>query len=175
MSKDPKFYLVLLVVLVFGFLYAEIEEKRKEEIKKYKEENSKKPVFKLDEDSVKLRAEGDFNVYFFDVGQADSFLIECNDEYMLIDAGNNNDGEGLVNYLKRLGVSKLKYVIGTHAHDDHIGGMDNILYNFDVEHFYMPDVVTTTKTFEDVIIALEDKLIAFETPKVGSFFFFGTC
>lgn len=174
MSKDPKFYLVLIVVLVFGFLYAEIEEKRKEEIKKYKEENSKKPVFKLDEDSVKLRAEGDFNVYYFDVGQADSILIECNDEYMLIDAGNNNDGEGLVNYLKRLGVSKLKYVIGTHAHEDHIGGMDNILYNFDVEHFYMPDVVTTTKTFEDVIIALEDKQIAFETPKVGSFFFLGT-
>lgn len=174
MSKDPKFYLVLIVVLVFGFLYAEIEEKRKEEIKKYKEENSKKPVFKLDEDSVKLRAEGDFNVYYFDVGQADSILIECNDEYMLIDAGNNNDGDGLVNYLKRLGVSKLKYVIGTHAHEDHIGGMDNILYNFDVEHFYMPDVVTTTKTFEDVIIALEDKQIAFETPKVGSFFFLGT-
>ena len=111
MNKDPKFYLVLVIVLAFGFLYAEIEERRKEEIKKYEKENEKKPVFKLDEDSVKLRAEGDFNVYYFDVGQADSILIECNDEYMLIDAGNNSDGEGLVNYLKRLGVSIGAYAI----------------------------------------------------------------
>ena len=174
MSKDPKFYLVLAIVLVFGFLYAEIEEKRKEEIKNVQKENEKKPVIKLDEDSVKLRAEDDFNVYYFDVGQADSILIECNDEYMLIDAGNNNDGDGLVNYLKRLGVSKLKYVVATHAHEDHIGGMDNILYGFDVEHFYMPDVVTTTKTFEDVVVALEDKKIAFETPEVGYVFYLGS-
>ena len=109
-------------------------------------------------------------VYFIDVGKADAIYIKDNDENMLIDAGNNTDGKLLVNYLKGLGVTSFKYVVGTHAHEDHIGGMDNIINNFKINTFYMPDAISTSKTFEDVLDALESNKVAFNTPKIGDTF-----
>lgn len=46
-------------------------------------------------------------VYYFDVGQADSILIVNNNSTMLIDAGNNDDGELVVNNIKKLGIQSL--------------------------------------------------------------------
>lgn len=112
-------------------------------------------------------------VHYIDVGQADSILINNNGKYMLIDAGNNEDGEKLVSYFKNLGISEFEYVVGTHAHEDHIGGMDNVIDNFSINTFYMPDVVTTTKTFEDVLDSLAEKSIAFETPDIDGTFSLG--
>lgn len=112
-------------------------------------------------------------IWFLDVGQADSILIQDNDAYMLIDAGNNEDGEKLVSYFQTLGIESFQYVIATHAHEDHIGGMDDIIDNFDIDTFYMPDVITTTKTFESVLDSLEEKNIAFQTPVVDSTFELG--
>ena len=113
---------------------------------------------------------GNLNVYFIDVGQEDSILISTGSKNMLIDAGNNEDGEKLVKYLKNLGIKKFDYVFGTHAHEDHIGGMDNIIDNFEIDNFYMPDVVTTTKTFEDVLDSLSRKNVKFKTPNIGDTF-----
>lgn len=112
-------------------------------------------------------------IWFLDVGQADSILIQDNDAYMLIDAGNNEDGEKLVSYFQTLGIESFQYVIATHAHEDHIGGMDDIIDSFDIDTFYMPDVITTTKTFESVLDSLEEKNIAFQTPVVDSTFELG--
>lgn len=126
----------------------------------------------IEEENVEyvIPQDGNLNVYFIDVGQADSILISTGNKNMLIDAGNNEDGEKLVKYLKSLGINKFDYVIGTHAHEDHIGGMDDIINNFEIENFYMPDVVTTTKTFEDVLDALEKRKVKFQTPTASSTF-----
>ena len=115
-----------------------------------------------------VKLDGDLLVYFIDVGQADSILIKSNDSYMLIDAGNNNDGEKLVKYFNALGIDEFEYVVGTHAHEDHIGGMDNIIKNFKIKNFYMPNATTTTQTFLEVLNALEDKKVKFQTPKIGT-------
>ncbi len=109
-------------------------------------------------------------VYYFDVGQADSILIVNNNSTMLIDAGNNDDGELVVNNIKKLGISKLDYVIGTHPHEDHIGGLDDVIDAFDIGTIYMPKVQTNTKTFEDVLDSVSNKGLTITAPKIGDKF-----
>lgn len=107
-----------------------------------------------------------FNIHFIDVDQGDAILIENEHQYALIDAGSNESKNKLISYLKQQPITSLEFVIGTHAHEDHIGGMDEVIKNFQIKHFYMPNVITTTKTFEDVLDALKEKKITFETPKI---------
>jgi competence protein ComEC len=116
----------------------------------------------------------DLQIYYFDVGQADSILILNNDTAMLIDAGNNADGPLLVDYIKnKLKINKIDIVVGTHPHEDHIGGIDDIINNFDIEDIYLPEVITTTKTFEDMITAIENKDLAISIPEIGEKFKLG--
>ena len=112
-------------------------------------------------------------VEYIDVGQADAILIENDKKYMLIDAGNNEDGDLLVNYFKDKNITDFEYVVATHPHEDHIGGMDNIINNFNIKKYYMPDCYTTTKTFEELLDALEEKNLSFETPDIDSEFLLG--
>ena len=112
-------------------------------------------------------------VSYFDVGQADSILIENNNEYMLIDAGNNNDGKLLVKHFIDKEITNFKYIIGTHPHEDHIGGLDDIINNFDIGTIYIPDTITTTKTFVDVLDAIEKKKMTFTVPTIGESFTLG--
>ena len=116
----------------------------------------------------------DLQIYYFDVGQADSILILNNDTAMLIDAGNNADGPLLVDYIKnKLKINKIDIVVGTHPHEDHIGGIDDIINNFDIEDIYLPEEITTTKTFEDMITAIENKDLAISIPEKGERFKLG--
>ena len=82
--------------------------------------------------STSSEVTGNLTVDFIDVGQADSILITNNNESMLIDAGNNEDGEDVVKYLENKGIKKLNYVVGTHPHEDHIGGLDDVI-NSDIQ------------------------------------------
>ena len=118
--------------------------------------------------STSSEVTGNLTVDFIDVGQADSILITNNNESMLIDAGNNEDGEDIVKYLENKGIKKLNYVVGTHPHEDHIGGLDDVINSdIQIENILMPKITTTTKTFEDVLDAIENKELTVEAPSKG--------
>lgn len=116
---------------------------------------------------------GELKVYVFDVGQADCILVECDGSYMMIDAGNNPDGKLVVNHLKEMGVSKIDYLVGTHPHEDHIGGLDNILKNFEVGVLYMPAHEYDSATYRDVIKAANNANVENIAPELGHIFYVG--
>jgi len=160
-KKDMK-KLIVLVILLLSYAYTTFINTENK--------NQEGPIKERKTEDVIFAGENTLNVYFIDVGQADSILLENKGHYMLIDAGNNEDGPKLVNYFNEQDIKEFDYVVGTHAHEDHIGGMDDIIKNFKIDNFYMPDAITTTKTFEDVLDALEETNVIFQTPKVNQTF-----
>lgn len=156
--------LIFITIIGLGYYY-EIYEEKEEEHEISKRQVEVQQTLKEDTNNLK--------VYFIDVGQGDCILIEKNNKYALIDAGNNRDGKKLVNYFKELGITSFKYVIGTHPHEDHIGGMDDIIKNFNIEHYLMPDLTIPTPTFEEVLKQLEIKNIKYEVPEINSKFKLG--
>lgn len=114
-------------------------------------------------------------VHFIDVGQADAILIVSDNSSVLIDAGTNSSGEAVLNYIKALGINKIDYLIGTHPHEDHIGGLDTIINGLDIENILMPRHSSNTQTYEDVLIAAKDKGLKITAAKAGGSFTAGQC
>ena len=108
----------------------------------------------------KSSAESEYSgmsVTYLNVGQGDSELIQVNGINMLIDAGTNAGANDLVKDLKNRGIKTIDIAIATHPHEDHIGGMDEVLENFDVKSFYAPKVAHTTKTYENMLKAVKNE------------------
>lgn len=118
-------------------------------------------------------AVSEMTVHYLDVGQGDCVLVSCDGESMLIDAGDNNQGTKIQNYLKKQGVTKLKYAVGTHPDADHIGGLDVILYKFDCGTVMMPDVSKNTATYRDVVDTMKQKGYRNTVPEPGDSFQLG--
>lgn len=159
--------IIIISIALLGVKYTEIEEifnSNKNEINK---------ITAQENENVVLEGNNILQIHFFDVGQADSILLVNNGKSMLIDAGNNEDGELVVNNIKKIGIEKLDYVIGTHPHEDHIGGLDDVISNFDIGTIYMPKLQTNTKTFEDVLDVILEKNLKITSPKEGDKFILG--
>ena len=120
---------------------------------------------------------GTIKVSYIDVGQADSILLQQGSSSMLIDAGNNADSEQVKSYISNQGITKLDFIVGTHPHEDHLGGLDYIINSFEVGKIYMPKRTATTKTFKDVVNAIKSKGLRVTAPVPGQSFKLGgaTC
>ncbi|MDR3091505.1 MAG: MBL fold metallo-hydrolase [Clostridiales bacterium] len=120
------------------------------------------------EPPAKPAAAGVLTVCFLDVGQGDCALAELPDGgNMLIDAGNNADADLVCGFLRERGVERVDYLVGTHPHEDHIGGLDAVIDNFDIGEVIMPRATANTKTFRAVIEALKRKDLKIKTAKAG--------
>lgn len=116
-------------------------------------------------------------IYVIDVGNADSILVLNKGETLLIDAGENGDGDDVVNFIRSQGVESLNYVIATHPDADHIGGMDVVINEIPIDNFIMsimPDRITpTTRTYIDMLEALDNKDVEVTEAVPGSRFTLG--
>lgn len=105
--------------------------------------------------------EGYAVVQFLDVGQADCTLICLPDgRNILIDAGNQADGKKIADYLIDLNIKTLNYVICTHPHEDHIGGMRDVLAYCNIENIIMPKIadkdVDGSTVYEGLLLMVKD-------------------
>lgn len=152
-SKNTFLRYILLIIILMSFYYVD------------KYVIDKKDV---DYKRVEVTTDNKLRVYFIDVGQADSILLSINNHNMLIDSGNYNDRFKLTKYIKSLGIEKFDYVIGSHAHEDHIGSMSYIIKNFDIDHYIMPSTETKYNSYKYTIKALDKKNMKVEEPIIGS-------
>ena len=115
-----------------------------------------------------------FEIHFIDVGQADAALVLCDGKAMLIDGGNAEDSSLLYTYLKNHNISHLDYVIGTHAHEDHIGGLAGALNYASVGTAYCPATSYDTKAFGNFVKALDKHGVSITVPSTGDSFTLGS-
>jgi len=112
-------------------------------------------------------------VHYIDIGQGDSIFIEINEKNILIDAGEEEHASTIIAYLRTYDVEKLDLVFLTHPHEDHIGGMGEVLSEFEIGEFYMPDKELVTKSFIRMTTALDQKNTPRDFLKGGMEFEFG--
>ncbi len=125
---------------------------------------SEYPHFKMDS--------GDVAVHFIDVGQGDSALIQSDNINVLIDCGDEEHADSLVSYIESRGIQKIDYIIATHPHSDHIGGMNKILDSLIVGEIIMPQLaegmVPLSTSYEALLDNIEKKSIRIRYAVVGA-------
>ena len=118
--------------------------------------------------------ENGFAVHYIDVGQADSALVLCGDQAMLIDGGNTEDSNVVVAYLKKQNVDHLDYVICTHAHEDHVGGLSGPLSVMPADEIYAPKTGASSKAYQNFLKKAEEQKKEIIHPKAGDKFTLGS-
>lgn len=115
-------------------------------------------------------------VHMIDCGQGDCFLFEFNDKYALIDCGPKSSAENVLTYLKKENVDKLEFIVGTHQHEDHLGGAYSIISNYECGTFYMPKIskdLVTTDWYIQLMSKIKKDKIPVENPVVNEEFLLG--
>lgn len=135
-----------------------------------------KPLFEpLEADGTRIDSE--FSVHFINVGQGDCTLIKTPDGNMLIDAGENGYEKTVLDYLEAQGVDSLKYLVATHPHSDHIGGVAEVLDAVPTENIIMPRLsknnTPTTTTYEKMMTAIKKSGAKVIAAKPGNEYSFG--
>jgi DNA internalization-related competence protein ComEC/Rec2 len=109
----------------------------------------------------------EIRIHYIDVGQGDAILIQSARNAALIDGGDTPAQAALFNYLKSAGIDTLNYVIATHPHTDHIGGLSMVIRQFEVKSVVMMDTVYSSKIFKNLFATIKKKNLKITIPNVG--------
>ena len=156
-KKGLRFGRLLLVLLLFSTIVAcgKVKESHKD-------------------GNNNLQSDSRLQVHYIDVGQGDATLISCDGHSMLIDAGNNDKGELVCDYLRQQKISALDYIIGTHPDADHVGGLDIVIKKYDCTNVFLSADQKDTVTYRDVLSAIDEKGYKAIHPTVGSAYALGS-
>ena len=124
----------------------------------------------IEDNSLNIIDEQKLYIFYFYVGQADCTLIVNNGGTMLIDGGNEADSQNIIDYISNLGITKLDYIIATHADSDHIGGLDKIIQAFDVTNIFMPNTDKELNALTEIIEIASDRI---SVPSKNDIFYIG--
>ena len=119
-------------------------------------------------------ADAQLLVHFIDVGQGDSILLESDGEFVLIDGGERDYGEEVLNYIENRGAEALKYMIATHPHSDHVGGLRPVVNGIKVESFISKEVGCETYSWTKLLKAVNDNGVSCIEAEPGSTYSFGS-
>ena len=150
-KRYPVLAVIIAVIVVGIFVFQSIQD------------NSNKVTIPMD----------GLYVHYIDVGQGDSELISCGGEYMLIDAGEPSASDTVVDYLNDHGIEKLDYVVCSHGHADHCGGLDAVVENFEVGTVFTSPYPGDTSSYEIFSDAVEAKGLAMTVPELGESYSLG--
>ena len=117
--------------------------------------------------------ESSFEIHFIDVGQADAALIICTGKTMLIDGGNVEDSNLIYSYLKKMGITHLDYVVNTHAHEDHVGGLSGALTAATAGKVLAPVTDYDSKAFRNFAAKAAERKCEITVPRAGDRFSVG--
>lgn len=124
-----------------------------------------KPVLSSNDIS---NTEGSFEIHYIDVGQADCTLVLCNGQTMLIDGGNVEDSNLVAAYLKKINIEYLNYIICSHAHEDHVGGLSGALSVTKAGYVYAPVTELNTKAYKNFKEKVKKQNLQIINPTHGS-------
>ena len=108
-----------------------------------------------------------------EVGKADCLVLQCDGESMIIDGGNEGDEEYILAQLKNMGISWFKYLVATHPHEDHIGSLDAVIYNYPVGTAILSPREHTTRSYENLLTALSEREVETVDAKRGDTYALG--
>ncbi len=119
-------------------------------------------------------ADGEVYLHIIDVGQGSSTLIQKGDEGILIDAGELDYAQTVVDYINSCGIAELDYVLASHPHSDHIGGLPKVFDTFKIGEVLMPEIdednLPATKVYERFLDAIADNGISASYCEVGDIY-----
>lgn len=125
-------------------------------------------------DAMALPTDSDFAIHFIDVGQADAALVICDGKTMLIDGGNVEDSDLIYTYIKKQNISHLDYVVCTHAHEDHVGGLSGALTAATAGKVFSPVTDYNSKAFRNFAAKAEERAGGLTVPTAGQGFLLGS-
>ncbi len=137
-------------------------------------------IYEQTEDKTEYKTEyktdidSDFVVHYIDVGQADAALVCCDDETMLIDGGNSDDSRLIATYLKKNDIDYLDYIVCSHAHEDHVGGLSGALSAVSVGEVYAPEEEADTKAYRNFKKKVKEQGLKIQNPLPGDSFGLGS-
>ena len=118
-------------------------------------------------------AETGMTLTVLEVGKADCLVLQCDGESMIVDGGNEGDEAYILSQLESMDIEWFKYLVNTHPHEDHLGSLDAVIYQYPVKQAILSPKEHTTSNYERLLAALEEREVPVEVPEVGDVYELG--